>query len=107
MLPPCIWPAVKSATNRPVVGSQVRVLVVGTALTFLCKPMFALMGNVYAGFGVAVTLYWYFVAKLMDRMSKGIREAPTKAVMNELARESGDSPDAAYGETRQRLNISA
>ena len=30
-------------------------------------------------------------------MSKGIREAPTKAVMNELALESGDSPDAAYG----------
>ena len=35
-------------------------------------------------------------------MSKGIREAPTKAVMNELARESGDSPDAAYG-LRQSL----
>lgn len=32
------------------------------------------------------------------RMSKGIREAPTKAVMNELAHDSGDSPDAAYGE---------
>eukprot|EP00955_Chlamydomonas_euryale_P009839 105604-Chlamydomonas_euryale.AAC.2 len=35
-------------------------------------------------------------------MSKGIREAPTKAVMNELARESGDSPDHAYG-LRQSL----
>lgn len=33
----------------------------------------------------------------MDRLSKGVREAPTKAVMNELAKESGDSPDAAYG----------
>ena len=40
----------------------------------------------------------FFVAKLLDRLSKGIREAPTKAVMNELAKESGDAPDAAYGE---------
>jgi hypothetical protein len=32
------------------------------------------------------------------RLSKGIREAPTKAVMNELAQKSGDAPDAAYGE---------
>lgn len=39
----------------------------------------------------------FFVAKLFDRLSKGIREAPTKAVMNELAKESGDAPDAAYG----------
>jgi hypothetical protein len=42
-------------------------------------------------------VYWFFAAKLLDRMSKGIREAPTKAVMNELAKESGDAPDAAYG----------
>jgi hypothetical protein len=35
-------------------------------------------------------------------MSKGIREAPTKAVLNELALKSGDSPDAAYG-LRQSL----
>ncbi len=42
----------------------------------------------------------FFFAKLLDRLSKGIREAPTKAVMNELARESGDAPDAAYGEGR-------
>ncbi|GFH32432.1 uncharacterized protein HaLaN_31646, partial [Haematococcus lacustris] len=38
----------------------------------------------------------------MDRLSKGIREAPTKACMNELARASGDAPDAAYG-LRQSL----
>ena len=41
-------------------------------------------------------------AKLLDRMSKGIREAPTKAVMNELALRSGETPDAAYG-LRQSL----
>lgn len=83
-----------------VLGSQVRVLVFGTFLTLACKPMFALLSSVYGVFGVTATIYWFFCAKLLDRMSKGIREAPTKAVMNELAKESGDSPDAAYGKAQ-------
>ncbi|KAG2487499.1 hypothetical protein HYH03_013918 [Edaphochlamys debaryana] len=83
-------------------GSQTRVLLFGTLLTFACKPMFAMLSTVYGVFGVSFCLYWFFVAKLLDRLSKGIREAPTKAVMNELAKESGDAPDAAYG-LRQSL----
>uniref|UniRef100_A0A7S0YI33 Major facilitator superfamily (MFS) profile domain-containing protein n=1 Tax=Polytomella parva TaxID=51329 RepID=A0A7S0YI33_9CHLO len=85
-----------------ILGSQVRVLVFGTFLTLACKPMFAALSSVHAMAGVTATLYWFFFAKLSDRLSKGIREAPTKAVLNELARESGDSPDAAYG-LRQAL----
>ncbi|GIL60946.1 hypothetical protein Vafri_15748 [Volvox africanus] len=85
-----------------ILGSQTRVLVFGTFLTLACKPMFALLSTVYGIFGVTACLYWFFLAKLLDRLSKGIREAPTKAVMNELARESGDAPDAAYG-LRQSL----
>ena len=50
-----------------------RVLVFGTFLTFLCKPMFALLSSVYAVAGVTATIYWFFAAKLLDRMSKGIR----------------------------------
>eukprot|EP00798_Chlamydomonas_sp_ICE-L_P027969 gene27969-8851_t len=65
-------------------------LVFGTFLTFLCKPMFVMLSNVHGVFGATA---W---------MSKGIREAPTKAIMNELAKESGDAPDAAYG-LRQSL----
>ncbi|KAL6764319.1 MFS general substrate transporter [Haematococcus lacustris] len=83
-------------------GSQIRVLVFGTFLTLLCKPMFAMLSSVYGVFGLTACLYWFFAAKLMDRLSKGIREAPTKACMNELARASGDAPDAAYG-LRQSL----
>ncbi|GLC74863.1 hypothetical protein PLESTF_001565600 [Pleodorina starrii] len=85
-----------------ILGSQTRVLVFGTFLTLACKPMFALLSTVYGIFGVTACLYWFFCAKLLDRLSKGIREAPTKAVMNELAKESGDAPDAAYG-LRQSL----
>lgn len=82
-----------------IVGSQIRVVVFGVCLTFLCKPMFALSYSISAMFGTTVCLYWIVLGKLLDRLSKGIREAPTKAIMNELAMESGDSPDAAYGKS--------
>jgi len=91
-----------SGVAGDLLGSQVRVLVFGTFMTLLCKPMFVMLSTVQGVFGATACLYWFFFAKLLDRMSKGIREAPTKAVMNELARESGDSPDAAYG-LRQSL----
>lgn len=78
-------------------GSQVRMVVFGTFLTVLCKPMFALSYPVMKLYGAMTALYWIVIGKLLDRLSKGIREAPTKAVMNELAKESGDSPDPAYG----------
>ncbi len=35
--------------------------------------------------------------QVADRMSKGIREAPTKALMGELAVKSGDRPEQAFG----------
>ena len=36
--------------------------------------------------------------KVFDRMSKGVREAPSKALIGELARQSGDRPEGAFGE---------
>jgi len=78
-------------------GSQERVLVFGSLLTLLCKPMFALLSNVYFMFGASTAMYWFFVAKLMDRMSKGIRETPSKAIINELAHKSGEPAHTAYG----------
>jgi MFS family permease len=85
-----------------VLGSQVGVLAFGTLMTFLCKPCFVLLSTVHHLAGPLICLYFFFFAKLLDRMSKGIREAPSKAVINELAREAGESPDAAYG-LRQSL----
>ena len=35
--------------------------------------------------------------KVFDRMSKGIREAPGKALIGDLAAESGDRPEGAFG----------
>lgn len=80
-----------------VLGSQERMLVFGTLLTLLCKPMFAMLSNVYIAFGATSAMYWFFVAKMMDRMSKGIRETPSKAVINELAHKAGEPAHVAYG----------
>ncbi len=77
--------------------SQERMLVFGTLLTLLCKPMFAMLSNVYVLFGASSAMYWFFVAKMMDRMSKGIRETPSKAVINELAQKAGEPAHVAYG----------
>jgi hypothetical protein len=35
---------------------------------------------------------------VFDRMSKGVREAPSKALIGELASQSGDRPEQAFGE---------
>lgn len=35
--------------------------------------------------------------KVFDRMSKGVREAPGKALIGELAAASGDRPEGAFG----------
>lgn len=35
--------------------------------------------------------------KVFDRMSKGIREAPGKALIGDLAAESGDRTEGAFG----------
>ena len=37
--------------------------------------------------------------KVFDRMSKGVREAPGKALIGELAAASGDRPEGAFGMT--------
>ena len=41
----------------------------------------------------------YPAAQVFDRMSKGVREAPSKALIGELAAQSGDRPEQAFGES--------
>lgn len=58
--------------------------------------MFAASGVVYATFGASACLYWITFGKIFDRMSKGIREAPSKALIGDLAAQSGESAAAAF-----------
>jgi MFS family permease len=73
-----------------------KMVIFGTLLTTINKPMFAASGLVYATFGASACLYWLTFGKLFDRVSKGIREAPSKALIGELAAQSGDSAAAAF-----------
>ncbi len=43
------------------------MLVFGTFMTLLCKPMFVALSSVYTLAGATACLYFYFFGKLMDR----------------------------------------
>jgi CPA2 family monovalent cation:H+ antiporter-2 len=72
------------------------MVIFGTLLTTINKPMFAASGLVFTSFGAIAALYWITFGKIFDRMSKGIREAPSKALIGELATQSGESAAAAF-----------
>ena len=76
--------------------SPAKMVVFGTLLTTINKPMFAASGAIYASFGAMACLYWITFGKIFDRMSKGIREAPSKALIGELAAQSGESAAGAF-----------
>ncbi|EFN58148.1 hypothetical protein CHLNCDRAFT_141928 [Chlorella variabilis] len=80
------------------------MVILGVALTaVVCKPMFALCGSVYTVAGAAACVAWITYAKMFDRIVKGVREAPSKALVGELAAQSGDSAAAAFS-VRQALS---
>jgi hypothetical protein len=81
-----------------IMDCQVCVLLAGTFVTLACKAMFAALGTVNAVAGVGATVVWFMATRFLDRMAKGLRDAPAKAITNDLAKRSGDAPDAAYGE---------
>lgn len=72
------------------------MVIFGTLLTTINKPMFAASGWLYSAFGATACLYWITFGKIFDRMSKGIREAPSKTLIGDLANQSGDSAAAAF-----------
>lgn len=84
--------------------SPARMVILGTGMTaLLCKPMFAVCGLVRGMAGTQACVQWVTTAKIMDRTVKGVREAPSKALVGELAAQSGDSAAAAFS-VRQALS---
>ena len=47
--------------------SPARMVIFGTLLTTINKPMFAMSGYVYASFGTVACLYWVTAGKVFDR----------------------------------------
>ncbi len=53
-----------SCTPVPAPAARPRMVILGTVLTTLAKPMFAASGAVYAGLGTVACLYWITFAKV-------------------------------------------
>lgn len=67
------------------------LIVLGYALAAICKPLFPL----------ATSAWWVFAARFIDRMSKGIRDAPRDALVADITAQT--KRGAAYG-LRQALD---
>ncbi|QDZ20250.1 MFS general substrate transporter [Chloropicon primus] len=74
--------------------SRTAVIFVGAMLTLACKPMFAASASIKATYGATVCFYWIFSGKIADRLSKGIRAAPTDALLADLS--PGDARSKAF-----------
>jgi MFS family permease len=73
------------------IGRRKGLVALGYGLAALTKPVFAL----------ASTLGWFFAARFMDRVGKGIRDAPRDALVADIA--PPDLRGAAFG-LRQSLD---
>ncbi|MDP3371379.1 MAG: MFS transporter [Candidatus Paracaedibacteraceae bacterium] len=60
--------------------SRKSLILLGTFASILIKPMFALAGG----------MFWIFFARTVDRFSKGIRAAPTDALIADLSPSKGE-----------------
>jgi len=78
--------------------SRTAVIFVGAMLTLACKPMFAASATIKATYGTTVCFYWIFSGKIADRLSKGIRAAPTDALLADLS--PGNSRSKAFSLTQ-------
>ena len=82
--------------------SHKRLLVFGSVLFALGRPMFAMTGPVYAAYGAAGVLWWVSAARLIDKVTKGIRDTPMKAMIADIA---GANRDAALGSKAAYQNL--
>lgn len=77
-------------------GSQVKILLFGVFLTMLAKPLFALSSFVLSHWGIAACLWCITIGKMVDRVSRGLRDGPTKALISKTAVSVSEPSDAAF-----------
>jgi len=69
-----------------------RLMVFGAVLFAAGRPMFAATGWVHAAAGAAGVLWWVSMARLLDKVTKGFRDTPMKAL---IAKVTGPNKAAA------------
>lgn len=82
--------------------SHRRLLLLGSILFALARPMFAATGLVHAAWGAAGVLWWVSLARLVDKATKGLRDTPTKAL---IARRAGANRAAALASKAAYQNL--
>ena len=78
--------------------SPARMIIFGTLLTTLNKPMFAVTGAVYASFGTVITLYWVTAGarSLFWHACAGLKQPDNEALLSAPCSPStGSSPVCA------------
>ncbi|CAG9464027.1 unnamed protein product [Pedinophyceae sp. YPF-701] len=61
------------------------IMLFGAALYALGRPMFAVTGSVYTAVGAVGVVYWLTAARVLDRVTKGFRDTPIKALIVQRA----------------------
>ncbi|XRB24740.1 MFS general substrate transporter [Pseudoscourfieldia marina] len=65
--------------------SRTAVILVGGTLAVCVKPMIAASSLVHGAFGASACLWWVSTGRILDRLGKGIRAAPTDALLADLS----------------------
>lgn len=81
-------------------GSRKLILLLGSAVTVIIKPLFALSPLILTKYGSKVALASVSTGKILDRLGKGLRAAPFDALISDVSPEH--KRGRAYG-----LNYSA
>lgn len=83
-----------SGITSDLLRSRLTVILVGACMTLLAKPSFAFAGSIHATWGAIACFNFIVAIKVFDRLSKGIRAAPTDALLADLS--PGGSRNRAY-----------
>ena len=89
-----------SGVMSDLIGSRKLIVLLGSSVTLLIKPLFALSPLILTKYGPQVALATVSVGKIVDRLGKGLRAAPFDALISDVSPVS--KRGRAYG-----LNYSA
>lgn len=90
-----------SGVASDLLRSRTYVILVGASMTAVAKPAFSAAGAIRGAFGSAAAFKFIVGNKVFDRLSKGVRAAPTDALLADL------SPGQARGRAYSLMQAAA
>lgn len=74
-----------SGVVSDLIGSRKLILLLGSTLTMVIKPLFALSPLILGKYGGSVALFSVSSGKILDRLGKGMRAAPFDALISDVS----------------------